>query len=318
MTTWSMSPGRLTPDQAAGVSSTARLSARNASRQHPSRGAPHMDDRARYAFRELVDQRIARAQDQHTPALPGLFDCPGDVVEVHRVGDRGIPVVFERTRDRPIGESELHPAVAPGLELGPSREVEPRRRAHAGGNAERPGEIVRTRSHGRSRQGRAHEECRLGPVEKSAHQAHRLAVDHRERGRRTGRDRGDCGLAFRARLEIPEGLRLEGRPWSALDLPDGPAADPAVLAAAAELAAAAGAEAVVFPALARRHLPLLAVAAATRAPGVLAAVHAADRQDARSFLDTWPIDDWDLRPYLDSLVLVEARYPGRRPIRLAS
>ena len=234
------------------------------------------------------------------------------------MGDRGIPVVFERTRDRPIGESELHPAVAPGLELGPSREVEPRRRAHAGGNAERPGEIVRTRSHGRSRQGRAHEECRLGPVEKSAHQAHRLAVDHRERGRRTGRDRGDCGLAFRARLEIPEGLRLEGRPWSALDLPDGPAADPAVLAAAAELAAAAGAEAVVFPALARRHLPLLAVAAATRAPGVLAAVHAADRQDARSFLDTWPIDDWDLRPYLDSLVLVEARYPGRRPIRLAS
>ena len=37
MTTWSMSPGRLTPDQAAGVSSTARLSARNASRQLPSR-----------------------------------------------------------------------------------------------------------------------------------------------------------------------------------------------------------------------------------------------------------------------------------------
>ena len=37
MTTWSTSPGRLTPDQAAGVNSTARRSARNASRQLPSR-----------------------------------------------------------------------------------------------------------------------------------------------------------------------------------------------------------------------------------------------------------------------------------------
>ena len=45
---------------------------------------------------------------------------------------------------------------------------------------------------------------RIRIVEKSEHQAHRLAVDHRERGRRTGLDRGDCGLALRAHLEIPE------------------------------------------------------------------------------------------------------------------
>ena len=80
----------------------------------------------------------------------------------------------------------------------------------------------------------------------------------------------------------PDRLRLEGRPWSALDLPDGAAADPAVLAAATQLVAAA------------------------------------DRHDARSFLDTWPSDEWNLRPYLDSLVLVEPRYPRPRPTRPAS
>ena len=57
-------------------------------------------------------------------------------------------------------------------------------------------------------------------------------------------------------------------------------------------------------------------------PAVLAAatqlVAAADRHDARSFLDTWPSDEWDLRPYLDSLVLVEPRYPRPRPTRPAS
>ena len=57
---------------------------------------------------------------------------------------------------------------------------------------------------------------------------------------------------------------------------------------------------------------------AVRAARVLAAVDAADCHDARRFLDTWPSDEWDLRPYLDSLVLVEPRYPRPRPIRPAS
>ena len=58
-----------------------------------------------------------------------------------------------------------------------------------------------------------------------------------------------------------------------------------------------------------RHLPLLAVAAAVHAPGILAAVTAADPAEAWSFLDAEPVEGESLRPFLESLLLVEARYP---------
>ena len=104
-------------------------------------------------------------------------------------------------------------------------------------------------------------------------------------------------------------LPLDERPWSALDLPEIPAPGNFALSSAAQLIAAAGVQAVVFPALEERHLPLLAVAAAVHAPGVLAAVTAADPAEAWSFLDAEPVEGENLRPFLESLLLVEARYP---------
>ena len=67
----------------------------------------------------------------------------------------------------------------------------------------------------------------------------------------------------------------------------------------------------IFDDFTRRHahLPLLAVAAAVHAPGVLAAVTAADPAEAWSFLDAEPVEGENLRPFLESLLLVEARYP---------
>ena len=75
------------------------------------------------------------------------------------------------------------------------------------------------------------------------------------------------------------------------------------------LITAVGVQAVVFPALEERHLPLLAVAATVHAPGILAAVTAADPDEAWSFLDAEPVQGENLRPFLESRLLVEARYP---------
>ena len=48
---------------------------------------------------------------------------------------------------------------------------------------------------------------------------------------------------------------------------------------------------------------------AGHATGILAAVTAADPAEAWSFLDAEPVEGENLRPFLESLLLVEARYP---------
>ena len=104
-------------------------------------------------------------------------------------------------------------------------------------------------------------------------------------------------------------LPLDERPWSALDLPEIPAPGNFTLSSAAQLITAAGVQAVVFPALEERHRPLLAVDAAVHAPGILAAVTAADPDEAWSFPDAEPVQGENLRPFLESRLFVEARYP---------